>query len=721
MALRTTMGDGHDSIRVLHVDDDSNSTELTGTFLERADDRFDVETAVNVSEGLTYLAENDVDCIVSAYEMPGRDGIEFLEAVRNEDSDLPFILYTATGSEAVASDAISAGVTDYLQKESGTGQYTVLVNRIENAVEAYRSQQLLSERTRGLETLIRNFPGMIYRCRNESDWPMETVEGEVESLTGYAARTLEQREVNWGAEVVHPDDREETWEAVQESLARDDTFEVTYRIVTADRTTKWVWERGRGLYAGDGRPEALEGVITDITDRKRRETRLEQTTARLEALFENSPDMINIHDTDGTIIDPNPRLCEQTGYDESELTEMNVWDLDQEVDPEKARMIWDAMEPGDRHRVDGEYQRKDGSTFPVEIHLRRLDLEANNWFVAISRDITERTARERELQRAREEYEALINGMNDTAWVIDTDETILAVNDAAVETMGYSREELRSMTPHEFDVGLEAAEITTRITDMPTDEIQVFETVHETSDGERIPVEISSSLIPYRGDTAVLSIARDITGRKKREKRLERFASIASHDLRNPLNVAQGRLELAREECDSEHLDHVGRAHERMTVLIEDLLTLARDGDGIGELEPVDLEAVAETCWRHVATADATVRIETDRTIRADRSRLAQLFENLFRNAIEHGGDDVSVSVGGRPDGFYVADDGPGVPEAEREDVFRDGYSTATAGTGYGLSIVEQVADAHGWTVHLTDGEHGGARFDIVGPEPTDD
>jgi len=233
------------SVRVLHVDDDRDFAEMTAVFLERADDRFVVETATNASEGLSRLAERDVDCVVSDYEMPGADGIEFLEAVREDHPDLPFVLFTGKGSESIASEAISAGVTDYLRKGPSTERYELLANRVANAVEASRSRRLLAERTRRLETLISNLPGIVYRCRNDPEWPMETVEGEVERLTGYAGERLERGEVNWGEEVLHPDDREATWEAVQEELATDGTFEVTYRIVTADGETRWMWERGR--------------------------------------------------------------------------------------------------------------------------------------------------------------------------------------------------------------------------------------------------------------------------------------------------------------------------------------------------------------------------------------------------------------------------------------------------------------------------------------------
>ena len=746
------MGDTGDSIDVLHVDDDPEFAELVATFLDRESDRIAVETAIGADAALDAL-DGGVDCVVADYDMPGTNGIELLETVRSTHPDLPYILYTGKGSEEIASEAISAGVTDYLQKGGGTGQYAVLANRITNAVDARRSERLLERRTRRLERLISNLPGMVYRCRNAPGWPMETVEGEVGELTGYDAEALERGEVNWGSEILHPDDRDEMWTRVQESLRENGRFEVRYRILTREGETRWMWERGRGVHE-DGELVALEGFITDVTERERHETRLQESAARLEALFEQSPDMINVHDADGTISEPNARLCEKTGYDREELVGMKVWELDRSTDRESAAAIWERMEPGDSHRLEGEYERADGSTFPVEIHLRRIAAADEPTFAVISRDISERKAQQRELERIREEYEELIDGMNDTVWVIGPDAEFLAVNDAAVERLGYDREELLGMRPHDIDAGTDPEEITALIEEMPEDGVQVFETVHETSDGERIPVEISSSLISYRGETAILSVGRDITERKERERRLERFASIVSHDLRNPLNVAQGRVELAAEECASEHLERAAEAHERMDGLIDSLLGLAREGELATAPEPVALESVVERAWATVATDDATLRATVDGTVAADRSRLTQLLENLFRNAVEHSSTDnrkpqasgdavehsstgneghgrsgnraspgdaaepdgsgVTVTVGELPDGFYVADDGPGIPERERGAVFETGYTTGD-GTGFGLAIVEQVAEAHGWTVDVTESEGGGARFEFTG------
>ncbi len=236
--------------------------------------------------------------------------------------------------------------------------------------------------------------------------------------------------------------------------------------------------------------------------------------------------------------------------------------------------------------------------------------------------------------------------------------------------------------------------------------------------------------------TRVMAVAQDITQYVKDRRELQRqnarldeFASVVSHDLRNPLTVAEGNLELLREDCESDRIDKIDSALTRMDELIEDLLTLARANEQIGSAESVNLAELSQNCWQNVGTTDETIHLDISAvetvTLKADSNRLAQVFENLMRNAIEHARDQddddngdksetVTITIGELADGFYVADNGNGIPESDRDDVFEPGYTTTKQGTGFGLPIVKQVVEAHGWNISVTESADGGARFEVT-------
>lgn len=204
---------------------------------------------------------------------------------------------------------------------------------------------------------------------------------------------------------------------------------------------------------------------------------------------------------------------------------------------------------------------------------------------------------------------------------------------------------------------------------------------------------------------------------RRERDRLEEFASVVSHDLRNPLNVVRGRVDLARgAHPDDEHLTALEPSLDRMDEIIDDTLALARQGKSVDETADVDLDACARDSWSRVDTMDATLLIEGAGTVRADRDRLSHVFENLFRNAVEHGGPDVTVRVGALDGGagFYVEDDGPGIPEDERARVFDMGYTSSRDGNGFGLSIVDRIVSAHGWQIRVTEGADDGTRFEVA-------
>lgn len=221
-------------------------------------------------------------------------------------------------------------------------------------------------------------------------------------------------------------------------------------------------------------------------------------------------------------------------------------------------------------------------------------------------------------------------------------------------------------------------------------------------------------------------ILRDITELKARERelqrqndRLDRFASIISHDLQNPLTVANLHVERARAEEDLEPLGDALAAHDRMKRMIDELLTLAKADATVEETEPVVLADLVGNTWDVVHRDGATLEVDLadDYRLDADPDLLRHVLENLIGNAIKHNDDDeITVRAGPLGDGnagFFVEDTGEGIPEPERSQVFDLGYSTAAGGTGFGLSIVGEFVEAHDWEIVVTEGEHGGARFEI--------
>ena len=1032
------MTDSADPIRVLHVDDEPGFAEVTAEFLEREDDSITVETVVRVSEARDRLSEGDIDCIVSDYDMPETNGIEFLERVRELDPQLPFILFTGKGSEEIASDAISAGVTDYLQKESATSQYTVLANRIRNAVERHRTKHEVEASQNRLSLFIEQSPLGVLEY--DETFEIVRVNKKAEEILGYSEAEL----------------RGHTWEKLVTEDSYDDVDELTDDLADGaggyhsidqnvrkdgDRITcEW---HNRIVTDDDGNTVAVFSLFQDVTERRNREERLAETTARLEALFGNSPDGICVHDTDGTILEVNPQLCRKTGYEASELTGTKMWELDTDADPGAARALWAEMDVGDRRRIEGRYRRADGSTFPVGVHIRRLNLDGDDRFVAICRDISARKEHEadldaaeerrREIHRitaatdrdpdetlvrllelgrdalgmenghivevdresgrhevrfavgsdlveagsetelsetfchrtvetdeivdftatgaavddgaiyerwnvgcyagaklvvdgglfgtvcfvareprpeplsgsdralvellgrcvshvlerrtARRKRDAILDRMTDAVFAVDREWRIEYANDrgrafvgsdatsdtdpegirlweaipeavgtafhaACTDAMedgelasfeGYYPPDDRWLDvrvyPSETGVSVYLRDVTDehRRKEAIADRQQVLRDIYDAISDTDLPFERrveslidigrritgteqgtlskidgddyvfevvgASEALASAGDTVDLdgtncertvrteesvvladiaedapeltdragytesgiecyigtpivvegSVDRtfcfydtnpraepfsewqvtvvDLMGKwisyelnrqrtetrlRDQNERLEEFTSVVSHDLRNPLSVASGNLELAREDCDSDRLDAVEEALDRMETLIENLLSLAREGDSVSDPARVDIGDAAEQYWRSVDTADGDLVAEADLTVEADPSRLARLFENLFRNSVEHGGS--TVTVGEMEGGFYVADDGPGIPEDQRRKVFETGYSDA-GGTGFGLAIVERIADAHGWTVHATESAGGGARFEFTGVE----
>lgn len=218
---------------------------------------------------------------------------------------------------------------------------------------------------------------------------------------------------------------------------------------------------------------------------------------------------------------------------------------------------------------------------------------------------------------------------------------------------------------------------------------------------------------------------------ERQNERLDQFASTVSHDLRNPLNVADGYRELLKAELTDaddvdpemlhDHVTQIGESHRRMETIIGDVLALAREGKTIDDPVVVDLETIATEAWENVEHHDGTLKVVETRSLEADRDRLLRVFENLFRNSIEHGTNGqnatrkdtsgVKIEVAPTDDGFYIADDGVGISPDAIDEIFEYGHTTAEDGTGFGLAIVDTIVSAHGWRITVDETYDDGAKF----------
>ncbi|NHX36502.1 MULTISPECIES: PAS domain-containing protein [Halolamina] len=457
-------------------------------------------------------------------------------------------------------------------------------------------------------------------------------------------------------------------------------------------------------------------VSRDISERKERERVLQATANRLETMVNLSPEPILALDATGAIQLWNNAAAEVFEFEAEAVLGERIHSLDL-FNPSQASDFEERLErvlAGETIR-NLEVQRQTGDDTTVDLRISaaplRGEADSVTGLIAVTTDVSEEKARKRELEQTQERYRIVAeNFPNGGVFLFDSDMRFQVaagkgLEDAGLDPAGleglHVREALDGEIPSPFIEMCQAAlDGESQRKELPF--------MNRTYQVQTVPVEDTDGAV-YAG----IAMTQNVTNRRERE----RFASMVSHDLRNPLNVAQGRLTLARESGEWDHLDHVESALGRIETLIEDVLSLSQSETAVEERELIDLATIVNNCWGSVDTADATFTNRLEGTIRADETRLKQVFENLFGNAYEHGGDGVSVTVGNRDDGFYVEDTGPGIPVSDRSTVFEEGHSSDSDGTGLGLSIVERAVEVHGWDIRVEEGSAGGARFVISGVE----
>ena len=330
-----------------------------------------------------------------------------------------------------------------------------------------------------------------------------------------------------------------------------------------------------------------------------------------------------------------------------------------------------------------------------------------------------------------------LDTLDDVCYIYDEDGGLVYWNQRLNELYGLNDAELDRMAATDFFEPADRPAIESALGEIRQTGETVVEAWGQTTEG-RIRFELSGQVLTD-GDGAVIGFAgigRDVTERyeqadqlSQQNERLAEFADLLAHDLRNPLSVASGHLALARDGDTEASLDAIEAAHDRIDRIITDIRLATREGTLATDIRPTNVARVAREAWEYVDTEGAAFEGPETLRLDADGDRLLRLFENLFRNSIEHGQSGektpVTVRLAVTSDGFAVEDTGPGIDPAVRDRVFDPGVSDAASGTGFGLYIVGTIAAAHDWDVAVTDGAGGGARFEFtvygIPPSPKED
>jgi len=393
------------TIRILHVDDESDQQLMTKTFLKTFDPELQVESASSGEEALQLLKEQPFDCIVSDYQMPQMDGIELARRVR-EFSPVPFIIYTGHGSEEVAEMAFSVGVDDYLRKEHGPAHYQVLVNRIRTAVQRDRAEKSLMESEERFRRLFEEALDAIFIAEAESGILVDCNRAASELIGRERSELIGKHQ-----RILHPPDTTEGEfsESFKQHIAEKRGQVLETQVVTKGGEIKEVAIKAN-LFEIEGK-KLIQGIFRDITERKKAERQVKREKKRLLDAIESFPDMVGFADLEGNLLTWNKAFERTTQFQAHEIIGKKFTFVQpKDQIPVAAQAFQDTMREGFINDFPLDFKRKDGqrvSTLASAVLMKDERGEPIEVFL-VTKDITERKRMEEELRKQSEHLEKLV-------------------------------------------------------------------------------------------------------------------------------------------------------------------------------------------------------------------------------------------------------------------------------------------------------------------------
>lgn len=612
-------------------------------------------------------------------------------------------------------------------------------------MERQKAEMDLVESQRRLSLLMDNLQGVIFRCINQPEWPVEFLSKGCLELTGYTPDEFLSRQIDWNTIVV-PEDRTRVWEIIQDALSKHRTYQIEYRIMTRDGRQKWLWENGSGVWDEDGNAVAMEGFVSDITDRKTDQFQLQFTQFAVDHAGEAAFWM----DATGKMTYVNEAACLSLGYTRQELMQMTIPDIDPNFPAEHWDEHWQKTKKLGSTRIETQHRAKDGRLIPVEVSINYVCFEGVEYHCSFVRDITERKQMEEALIQRERQFRTLAENSPDNIARYDTECRTIYVNPALEKTLDRPASELIGPTPKEAALMAESSAYYEKIFEVlkTGTEAELDLVLPDTGEGERYH---NVRFVAERGGdgtiTGVLAIGRDITERKAGEKarekllaelqskneELESIVFIASHDLRSPLVNIRGftgelektliqleavlageplrpetrrQVETLFEDDIAEAIGFIKAGNHKMDVLLNGLLRLSRVGAAQVCTIKLDvnylLKGIINNFNFRVRQTDAAIAVDGEiPPCRADAVLISQVFNNLIENAIKYRAPDrparIHISAERKHDTvvYCVKDNGIGIAPEHAEKVFeifhRLNPASDESGEGLGLTIVRRL------------------------------
>lgn len=762
---------GYVMISALYVDDDPSFLEIGKMFLEHSG-MIQITTAISAKAALETMQEQIFDVIISDYEMPGMNGIEFLKKIREKNAIIPFIIFTGRGREDVAIEALNSGASFYLQKDGNPAALFIeLINMVNRAVQHAHAAFELEKKNEELtslneelaaseEELRRTIEQLAlqseqireseerYRLVMEAtsdgiwDWNLKTNEAFFSDwyyrMIGYEPGEFEGNYENWRS-LLHPDDVIRAEKEIQESLTRKDKgFDIEFRIRTKNGDYRYIHGRGKVVaWDNEGYPCRMVGSHIDITDRKRMESALLDSEEKYRLLAEKSRDIIfMLRLPEWKYEYMSPSVLEITGYTQEEFYR-NPDLLRRCIAPHSLEYFEKAY----KDLLNGiipetyEFQIITKSGELKWVSQRNSPITDKSGTITalqgIVTDITERKTSEEIVCEAMQKYETLFSSVPTGIIVTDENGAIIEVNQHAARILHVSREELidKGISRPEWTIFKNDGTIVSSSQTYPLlellkqgENIAGIEIGIQNPNGEIAWIMATASLLRLKGYGSVISFL-DI-GEQRRisqaltmvNKKLSLLTSITRHDVKNSLTALKGFLYLLAEEIDTksekELIDRIGS----ITGDIERKIVFTSTYQNIGAESPQ---------WQNISYLVDALNADGMKVVNelkglevfADQM-LGMVFENLIQNSLMHGEKVSQILLSKRQEGqdliILYEDDGIGIPNSEKENIFERGYGK---NTGFGLFLIREILSITGLSIRET-GKYGeGARFEILVPQ----